>query len=129
MNGTQALKRARELLGRRAMIRVRKPYCTPEQREAARVNRDAVVAAREASRTARDARRRELLAADAEYQRLSEAARQAQDDYEVACARMQSYAVSVGIDAGICFEIRAQGDTLADAIAKLEAKAVEGETA
>lgn len=122
MNGTQALKRARELLGKRAMLRVRKPYCTPEEREVAQAARRDLREAMNAAQAGRDARRRELLAADGEYQRLAQAAREAKDAFDVANAQSTSYAVSVGIDAGICFEIRAQGDTLADAIAKLEAR-------
>lgn len=123
MNAKQALKRAQALLGRRASIRERKPYCTPDEREAARSNWRSMREAAEAAKAARDMRRRELLAGDAEYQRLASAAREAQDALDVTAAQATSYAVSVGIDAGICFEVRAQGDSLADAIANLEARA------
>lgn len=119
MNEKQAMKRLRELLGKRAMFRVRKPYCTPEEREAAKANWRSMREASEAAKAVRDARRRELLAGDAEYQRLCAVAREAQDALDVTAAQATSYAVSVGIDQSFCFSVRAQGDSLADAIAKL----------
>lgn len=121
MNGQQALKRARELLGRRARIEVRKPRYTPEQRESARARLRELGVERAAAEVALAARRKAVLAADAEYQALCERWKKATDAVNEASSASHCYAVTIGRDMGMFLAVEVHADTLAEGIAKLEA--------
>lgn len=125
MNMNQAMKRVNELLGKRAVIRIEKACCTPEEREEARQRLGGLSASFKAAEAARDARRKALLDGDAEYQRLCAELRAVQLERDATRSVVFFYPVTIGIDAGICLSVRAYGDTLADAIANLESKAAQ----
>ena len=121
MNQTQALAKARKILGPKAMIQIRKSIPIGEERDAEIARRKVLTGELKVLTEARDARRSEVLKADAEYQRLkNEAARieKERDNLHAGWHRR----VSVGVDAGIGFYVKAEGDNLDEALADLEAK-------
>jgi hypothetical protein len=120
VNQKQALTKLGKLIGRQLAYRIDNKAPGPEERER---RREAFLAAKaEAERTeaARVARLNEVLAADAEYQRLKAAAKAAADRRE----SMPSYRhkrITVGRQGSMFFTILADGDNWAEVVEKIEA--------
>jgi flagellar biosynthesis GTPase FlhF len=121
MNQTQALAKARKLLGPKAGIRINSGVPVGEEREAQFAKRRALTEALKALKEARDARQREVLAADAEYQRLRSEAQAMEKERDGLCGAW-SRRVTILVNRGFANEVVAEGDNLDEAIAALEAK-------
>lgn len=121
MTRTQALAKARKLLGPKALIQYdpRAPLADERIAQQAR-KRELHIAKREALE-AMEARRKEVLLADAEYQRLATEHRQAADTYEKAPHGIR-HRYDIGRNELIFFSVEASGDTLGEALAVLEKK-------
>jgi hypothetical protein len=122
MNRTQALAKVKKLLGPKAVIEVHDKALVGDARETARAE---YVTARDrlADLTAaRDARRLEVLRADAEYQRLKRETAEAEKAMEQRRGAIYHRRVRVKIDKGWCYSVESEGDNFDEALAELEAK-------
>lgn len=119
MTPREGQKRLMKLLGKRAMWRDNGKRTSPEQRaEASAVYQDAHRLL-EAAKAALYAREAAVLAADTEYQALRVAYREAHAA-EKATYGNGGYRITLGVNAGIGFMVRAEGDNWAEAIRALE---------
>ena len=117
MERSVALKKLGKLLGKSMGYRVDPKAPDAEEREEAGVELKAVVEARTEAQLKMDARRREILAADAEYQAL----KASYDETRKRAERLQGmtnyYRFTVGVSNGMFFMIKAQGDSWEEVIA------------
>jgi hypothetical protein len=120
MNSTQALTKARKLLGPKAMIEVRRTALIGEAREAAEVEYAAARAKLREAKEAKEARYIAVLKADAEFQRLKSELKEAEE--REAVARHAARLRRVLVDKGWACEVKSEGDNFDEALAALEAK-------
>ena len=123
MTREQALRRLKRVLGPKAYWRIAEGVSSPEKRERYHARRQAAHAQRKAAADALEARKVELLAADAEYQaRLAIYHTAKEVDNDVRYRDGESgYKFSVGIiDLGMFRVQRAEGDTWEEIFAQLE---------
>jgi hypothetical protein len=120
MERTVALKKLGALLGKDFGWRINPKACTREEREEAKLALPALSAAARQAETAAEDRRKAVLAADEEYQRLRREwieARRASGD---ASSKTHSYRFTVGNSvAGMFFSVKAEGDSWEEVIEKL----------
>jgi len=119
MERAVAIARLRKMFGKEFGYQFNPKAPTAEEREAAKQQRPALVAAKDAASKAMDARRVAVLAADAEYQRLTEeykAARKAVDETNI----IHSYKITVGTVNNLFFHVKAQGDSWEDIFKNLK---------
>ncbi len=109
-----------KLLGKKAAWRVNDKACTADERAEAVAALPELRARELAAKQARDARYRAVLAADGEYQARLAEWKVAQVEHETMSSRLRSYRITVGLNEGWCFSVRAQGDNWADVIRKLK---------
>lgn len=127
MKVATAQKKLLKLLGDRAAYRVDRRAPSKDEREAARARGPELRAAAKAAQEAMEARRREILK-DPEYLRLRaeyEAAEKASKDNG---AITRWYPITVGLNRGLFFEVKADGDTWAEVFEKIEADRAKGRT-
>jgi len=121
MNATQALTKLRKLLGPKAGIQDDKRPSSPELREAAAIERRAAKERKGTCEELLNARRKEILAADVEYQRL-------RAEFDVARIALEKapwphyYRYTAGTVSSLFFSVRCQADTLAELVAEVEKK-------
>jgi hypothetical protein len=122
MNLAQARAAIRRLIGPKAMWRYDEGAPSADERVELRMALPVLESARESARVAVQRRKDELLAGDAEYQRLRQTWHDANNEAARGLASAHRYRVSVGKDTGLFFHILAEGDNWQDAIDKLKAK-------
>ena len=122
MERTVALKKLGKLLGNKLGYRIKAKAPTPEERAGAKAALAPARAERDRLKEQRDTRHREILAADAEYQRLQSEARAAVERVEKLSGTSSHYKITVGLDLGWAFEVKAEGDSWEDVIDKLSAR-------
>jgi hypothetical protein len=120
MDRATAVKRLGKILGKNAGYRIDPKAPSPEEREKATVELPALTAAKQAAMAARDKRYNELLAGDAEYQRLKAEAKQASDAAAHSSGVRSHRKITVGVSRGIFFEVKAEGDSWEEIFQKLE---------
>ena len=118
MNQTQALAKLRKALGPKLGYRV-----DPKAPDADRLReylaaRSAAKAEAEAATTDRNARCEAILAGDAEYQLLTTAAQAASDRLKK-LPSAHRYPITVGVDGGGFFIVRAEGDNWDEVVSKI----------
>lgn len=118
MTRDKAIKALGKLIGDRLIYRVYDWQTSPEQRQAARDERDRVKARMEAI----EARTKELLAAIPEYVALTEERRLLYKRKERLSSEMCRYKFMAGVRRDIFTEVMAEGDTWEEVIAKVEAR-------
>jgi len=121
MTATEGMKVLRKLLGPKAGWRESKSRTSPEDRAAAQERSRLLNAEYDAVKAERDARRRELLS-DPVYQDLAKRTGDLELRRNAAQAESFRHRLTVGINEGWCFMVRAEGDNWADVIRTLEAK-------
>jgi hypothetical protein len=117
MERSVALKKLGKLLGKSMGYRVDPKAPDAEEREEAGVELKAVVEARTEAQLKMDARRREILAADAEYQALKASYDETRKRAERLQGMSHHYRFTVGVSNGMFFMIKAQGDSWEEVIA------------
>lgn len=122
MNQTQAINKLRKSLGDKLAWRIDKGAPDADEREAFHAEWKAAKEAADQAAKALQARMDELLS-DPLYRELKAKAKQAQTAAETASYKSRQYRITVGLDQGYCFSVRAEGDNWADVVAKVEAKA------
>lgn len=124
MNSTQALAKARKLLGAKAFIRVNDKALIGEARQQQRAEFLKARDAQAVVKAALDLRRAAVLRADAEYQRLK-------SDYAAAVQLTESHGgfnhqrVAIGTSSGMFNTIHAQGDNFSEALDTLAVRRKE----
>ena len=120
MERAVALKRVAKILGKNMGYRVDPKAPREAEREAARRELRVVSAEREASKTAMEDRRKAVLDADVEYQRLKAEHDALSKRYGDLQCKTSHFKITVGVSvAGLFFSVKAQGDTWEQVIAKL----------
>jgi uncharacterized protein (DUF3084 family) len=122
MERAVAIKKLGKLLGKSLGYRVDPKAPDQDDRDVAREKLRVALVHREALKKEREARRDEILQADAEYQRLKTEQMKAAECCERLSATMRHYRVTVGTSNSMFFTIKAQGDSWEDVIAKLTEK-------
>lgn len=74
----------------------------------------------------RDARAKDLLEGDVEYQRLKAETQSARAEKEKVSWKTDQYRIKVGRNLGFAFKVDTSGDNWADVVAKAEAKQSKG---
>ena len=118
MTAAQALAKARKLLGPKALVRFDAKAPAGLEREINLANLKATAIEVKAAEEAMNARRAEVLRADAEYQRLKleHAALVKRRD---SIPSWHQRRVTIGTDGGFFFSVKAEGDNYAEAVAAL----------
>ena len=123
MNRTQALAKLKKVLGKKLAYREDPSALIGDDREAAEVKRKLLRDAQHIIRDALEARRVEVLAADAEFQRLSAQYRRTREAADKASGEAYARRIAVGtlIDiAGMgAFSVKAEGDNWQEVVDKL----------
>jgi len=122
MERAVAIKKLGKILGKSLGYRVDPKAPDQDEREEARAKLRVSLVQREALSKERNARREEILLADAEYQRLKTEHEKSKNDCEQLSSIMRSYRFTVGISNSMFFTIKAQGDSWEEVIAKLTEK-------
>ncbi len=115
-----AIKKLGSMLGKSLGYRIDPKAPTSEEREAARQRLPALIAARQEADKAM-AERRQALLADARYQELVAAYKEARSCVDKTSSVTHHFKITVGTTAGMFFHVKAQGDSWEDVIAKLDA--------
>lgn len=126
MNQTQAIKRLRALLGNSVAWRTNPEALTAEEKESYLQASPILRGVVEGLKVAVDRRRREILAGDAEFNRLRDALKAAEEAKQSNSSRIMSYRVTVGRAGSLFFTVEAQGDNWEEVVAKVEAKKGKG---
>lgn len=116
MNMTQALTALKKLYGKNAMWRYDERAPLADERERFSSLMPTLAMMKRETSEAAEARRRALLAADDEYQRLLFAAQSADTAWKEARGMSHWFRVTVGRSIGIGMEVKAQADNWQDAI-------------
>ena len=120
MERSVAIKKLTKLLGKSLGYRVDLKAPGKDGREDARIELQVQRPIRDDLAKAMNARRLEILQADAEYQRL----KAAHLEVEKVCQKLGSatghYRFTVGTSSGMFFMVKAQGDSWEEVIAKIE---------
>lgn len=117
-----AIKKLGKILGKSLGYRVDPTAPDQEGRDKARAKMKDAGAKRDALRKQKDARMSALLQGDAEFQQLKAALTEAQKHCDELMGIASHYKITVGVSNSIFFEIKAQGDSWEDVIAKLTQK-------
>lgn len=120
MNQTQAIAKLRKTLGEKFAYRVDKSAPNAEQRDAIRVRYEAAKRIAEEADAKRKARYLELLQ-DPVYVQLKKAAEDTKAAAEKASVGLHQRRITVGIDLGLFFSVKAEGDNWAEVVATVGA--------
>jgi hypothetical protein len=119
MERAVALKKLGKLLGKSLGYRVDPRGLNAEDRDAAAREARALSAEFKAAEEAEIARRKAILEADPEYQRLRAETKRLKDAKDTAWSRSHHFKFTVGTSNGMFFVIKAQGDSWEEVIEKL----------
>ena len=119
MDRTTALKKLERLLGKQLAWRINPKAPTPEEREAAKAEFPAAAAERKRLTELREVRYKAILEADAEYQSLRTQERVARDRSEKLSSIIFCRKITVGLNNGLFFHVKADGDSWEEVIGKL----------
>jgi len=122
MERAVAIKTLSKLLGKKFGYRVDPKASTPEQKENAKALLPSALEQRNKLKEAKEARFNAILAADTEYQDLKAAHKAAQDSVSKLNSIMYHRKITVGLDEGFFFLIKAEGDSWEQVIEKLQKK-------
>ena len=122
MNQTQALTKARAILGKKAVIRVNKIALTGEDRERAREASRQAKAAYDAASEACSARHRAILAADVQLQELRAKRDELEHAWKASQVGVFHRRVEILRDGGFFLTHEAAGDNFDEAISDLQRK-------
>jgi hypothetical protein len=122
MERSVAIKKLTKLLGKTLMWRINPKAATPEEREAAKAAFPEASAEAKRLKELREARYAAVLEADVEYQSLKTQAKAASDHASRLSGIMFSRKITVGVNNGLFFHVKAEGDSWEDVIQKLTAK-------
>jgi hypothetical protein len=114
-----AVKRLAKILGKNLGYRIDAKAPSSEEREKARAELDGLNAASKAAKEARDKRFNDLLAGDAEYQRLKAQAKQASEAAANASGIVMRRKITVGVSNSLFFHVKAEGDNWEEIFEKL----------
>ena len=123
MERAVAIKKLGKILGKSLGYRVDPKAPDQDERDEARAKLREIIPEREAKRAAVEARRKALLQADAEYQRLKDELEEIDKRRDRLSATNMHYRFTVGTSNSLFFTIKAQGDSWEDVIAQVSAKA------
>jgi uncharacterized coiled-coil DUF342 family protein len=122
MERAVAIKKLTKLFGKKLGYRVNANAPSADERAVAKEQVAAAVAERNKLKEARDERHRAILAADAEYQNLHAAHKEASERVDKLYSVTRHYKITIGeLDQGFFFQ-RAEGDSWEEVIAKLTEK-------
>jgi hypothetical protein len=121
MNLTQAKVQLRKLLGKHVMFRYNPDAPDTEAREASRADAQRLQLVLDSAEAAKAACRAKLLA-DPQYLRLVAEWKAAEKATAAAYCRSRSYRVTVGLNMGRFFSVKAEGDNWQDVIDQLKEK-------
>ena len=124
MERTVALRKLEKLLGKKLGWRINPKAPTLEERDDAKTALPSVIEERNKLKELREARYREILEADAEYQRLKAEHRAANERVEKLLGTTRCYKITVGTSEGMFFLVKAEGDSWEEVIGKLTAKKI-----
>lgn len=120
MERTIAVKKLGKLLGKSMGYRIDSKAASRDEREAARAELKLALEARSKLEEEKNQRRRVLLEADAEYQKLDAAHKEARVHVDKLSSITRHYKITVGISNSMFFHIKAEGDSWEEVIDKLE---------
>jgi chromosome segregation ATPase len=123
MQRSTAIAKLSKLLGKSLGYRVDPTAPSAWVRDQARAELAQARPQREALAKALEARSREILGADADYQRLKAEVAEAQRHCDALAAVTSHYRFTVGISNSLFFTVKAQGDSWEQVIEKLTPKA------
>ena len=119
MNRTQALAKLKKVLGKNLAYREDPAALVGDEREAAEVKRKVFRDLQKLFGELRDARRAEVLAADAEFQRLSAQYSAAREAANKASGDAYGRRITVGTSSDLFFHVKAEGDNWQEVVDKL----------
>lgn len=122
MERAVAVKKLRKLLGKSFGYQIAKDAPTREEREAAKVELIAATKELDALRQKTEARRQDLLKADAQYQALIADCKIAQKRRDELLGKSHTYKFTVGTSNSLFFYVRAEGDSWEEVFEKLSKK-------
>lgn len=122
MERSVAIKKLGKILGKSLGYRVDPKAPDQDDRDDARAKLRETTPKREALSKQMDARRVEVLQADAEYQRLKAEHAEAKKNCDDLFSITHHYRFTVGTSNGMFFLVKAQGDSWDDVIEKLTEK-------
>lgn len=122
MNKATALKKLARLLGPKMLYSEHPDALVGEARETAEETWRELRAVSEAASNAADARRKEVLANDAEYQRLCNEYRIARKRMDEAYSLSRHRRVQVGRDSGLFFHVMVEADNWQEAVDAIKAQ-------
>jgi len=122
MNQTQALAKLKKLLGPKVGYRINAKAPTADERQAAREGLESLQLEAAAADRAREARLAELLANDADYQRLKAETLAAKRALVDARATVNCYRITVGVSGSMFFSVMAEGDHWDEVVGIVAAK-------
>lgn len=114
-----AIKKLEKLLGKKMGWCVRPTYSTADERAAAKAALPSAREERNRLKEQKDARHRAILEADAEYQSLLTASKAAAENVERLDGITRHHKITVGINLGWAFKVKAEGDSWEEVIEKL----------
>lgn len=115
-----ALKKLGNLLGNKLCYRVNSKAPTSEEREAAKIELAACLPTKTKLKEQMEARYRQILADDAEYQRLSAEYKAARERSDKLWGITHRHKFTVGVSNGMFFAVKAEGDSWEEVIGKIE---------
>jgi hypothetical protein len=123
MEKSVAVRRLHKIIGKGFGYRENPKAGTQEDREKARAELKVATAERQRLRDASDARSREILAGDSEYQTLRAAYNEARKRVDDLSGKSHRYRVTVGTVSNLagfsCFSVKAEGDNWDEVLKKV----------
>ena len=120
MERTIAVKKLGKLLGKSMGYRIDSKAASRDEREAARAELKLALEARSKLEEEKNQRRRAILEADAEYQRLDAAHKEARVRVDKLSSITRHHKITVGISNSMFFHVKAEGDSWEEVIDKLQ---------
>ena len=122
MERTIAVKKLGKLLGKSMGYRIDSKAASRDEREAARAELKLALETRSKLEEEKNQRRRAILEADAEYQRLDAAHKEARVRVDKLSYITRHHKITVGISNSMFFHIKAEGDSWEEVIDQLTKK-------
>lgn len=120
MERTIAVKKLGKLLGKSMGYRIDSKAASRDEREAARAELKLALETRSKLEEEKNQRRRVLLEADAEYQKLDAAYKEARVHVDKLSSITRHHKITVGISNSMFFHVKAEGDSWEEVIDKLQ---------
>lgn len=125
MNQAQAIAKCTKIIGKTFGYRVDPKALNAEERDVAKEKSRALMAQRQAAEKAMQDRRAEILKGDATYQTLKAEYEALKKAHEIASSGLYHKRITVGSVSSMFFSVRADGDTWAEVVEVLTAKAAK----